>query len=221
MIQVVRWLSEFTPPDHDITSLEIRPGDGRISYGTKADRIFTVSQDGQSNLLYDAGHATGKAFEIGSLNWSPNGEHLAFTMHFKSGDWASQEGGLWLMEEGGQVPVKLLDNHYRDSELDDVAEVRMIRDVDWSPDGSALLLEIGFWEHQDTLWLKPLIPDPNEANLIDLPGVSTDGTWASDSRSVLLSGLNRGVFSNMDRAINQIQQALSDYWTGMKQSWRY
>jgi hypothetical protein len=194
-------VERVTPPDLDITSFDIRPGDGRISYGTRTGQIFTVSQDGQSNLLYDAGHATGKAFEIGSLDWSPNGEHLAFTMHFEAGDWASQKGGLWLTDEGGQAPVKLLDNHYRDSELDNVAEVRKVREVDWSPDGSALLLKIGFWEYQDTLWLKPLIPDADEANLVDLPGVSTDGTWASDSRSLLLSGLNRGVFSNLDRAI--------------------
>ena len=120
-------VERVTPPDHDITSLDIRPGDGRIPTAQGPGQIFTVSQDGQSNLLYDAGHATGKAFEIGSLDWSPNGEHPAFTMHFKAGDWASQEGGLWLMDEGGQVPVKPLDNHYRDSELDDVAEVRMIR----------------------------------------------------------------------------------------------
>jgi hypothetical protein len=53
------------------------------------------------------------------------------------------------------------------------------------------------------LWLKPLIPDPNEANLIDLPGVSTDGTWASDSRSIPLSGLNWAVLSNLDRAITE------------------
>ena len=194
-------VERVTPLDLDITSFDIRPGDGRISYGTRTGQIFTVSQDGQSNLFYDAGHATGKAFEIGSLDWSPNGEHLAFTMHFEAGDWASQEGGLWLMDEGGQVPVKLLDNHYFDPKLDNAVEVRKVIDVDWSPDGSALLLKIGFWEYQDTLWLKPLIPDADEANLVDLPSVWSDGSWAGDSRSILLSGLNRGVFSNLDRAI--------------------
>lgn len=75
------------------------------------------------------------------------------------------------MDEDDGPPVKLLDNRYYDPKLDNAAEVRKVIDVDWSPDGSALLLKIGFWECQDTLWLKPLIPDPNEANLVDLSGV--------------------------------------------------
>jgi hypothetical protein len=192
-------VERITSPDLDITSFDIWPGDGRITYGTRYGQIYTIMPDGQSQLLYDASLDAGNDFEIGSLAWSPERERLAFTRHYEAGDTASQEGGLWLLDQNGGAPIKLLDNRYLDPDLDNVAEVRKVIDVDWSPDGSALLLRFGFWENQDMLWLKPIIPDPNEANLVDLPTSWNDGSWASDSQSILLSGMNRGVFSNLDR----------------------
>jgi hypothetical protein len=192
-------VERITSPDLDITSFDVWLGDGRISYGTRYGQIYTIMPDGQSQLLHDASLDAGNDFEIGSLAWSPEGERLAFTIHFEASDRASQEGGLWLMDEDGGAPIKLLDNRYFDPKLDNAAEVRKVIAVDWSPDGSALLLRFGFWENQDMLWLKPLIPDPNEANLVDLPTSWNDGSWAGDSQSILLSGMNRGVFSNLDR----------------------
>ncbi|MGB3716813.1 MAG: hypothetical protein WA996_20535 [Candidatus Promineifilaceae bacterium] len=190
----------ITPPELNITSFDLWLGDGRMAYGTSIGQIYLVMPDGQNRLLYDAGLEAGETVQISSVVWSPEGERLAFTSLFGHPTIAGQSDGLRLLTLGVDEPVKLLNNRHLDSGRDNVNEYRAFSAVDWAPDGSALLLKGSFWEYSDILWLDPIIPDPDEANLHALLTAWSDGSWANDSRSILLSGLNRGSFSHLDRA---------------------
>lgn len=198
-------IERITPPDLAVTSFDIWLGDGRFAYGTSEGQIHMITPKEQSILLYDAGLETDSVVEIGSLDWSPDGTRLAFTAHYRDRTEDDQYDGLWLLTLNEEAPVKLLNNRQFNPERKNVFEVRSAADVDWSPDGSALLLLIGYWEYSDILWLEPIISDPNEANLHDPPDLWSAGSWAIDGRSILLSDLDRGEFSNLARASRETE----------------
>jgi hypothetical protein len=55
-----------------------------------------------------------------------------------------------------------------------------------------------YWEGYDALWLDPIAPDLDEANLHDSPeGDWGSGSWARDSGSILLSGQLNHIYGDL------------------------
>ena len=193
-------LERVTPPDLDITSFDVWLGDGRMAYGTGSGQLYVVMPEQEPRLLYDAGLRADGAVEINSMAWSPEGTRLAYSLRYSNANVRAtgQADGLWLVTLNDGEPIKLLNNRHLDADQLDVNAVRSISDPIWSPDGTALLLTGHYWEWIDVLWLDPLAPD--EANLHDLPDeLWRTGSWAKDSRSILLSGANYAAFSDLVR----------------------
>jgi hypothetical protein len=97
--------------------------------------------------------------------------------------------------------------------------VRSISDPIWSPDGTALILTGHYWEWTDTLWLDPVAPDPSEANLHDVSDeLWITGAWARDSQSILFSGTDYSIFSDLvqvERDSNYSKQLLAGETEGL------
>ena len=67
------------PPELNITSFDLWPGDGRRAYGTSVGQIYLAMPDGQIRLLHDAGLEAGETVQISSVARSPEGDRLAFS----------------------------------------------------------------------------------------------------------------------------------------------
>ena len=192
-------VERVTSPELDIPSFDIWPADGRIAYGTENGRLYVHLPEQEPRLLYDADPQAGSEVVVNSVVWSPEGERLAFSVrHLYQDHTESKQDGLWLISLRDEIPLKLLNNQYLNADASNVNEVRIISDPIWSPDGTALVLTGRYWEWTDILWLDPVAPDPLEANLNDSPGgLWLNGSWANDSQSILLSGINYSQFGDL------------------------
>jgi WD40 repeat protein len=131
---------------------------------------------------------------VSSLAWSPEGERLAYSVWSYSNIPSPKADGLWLLTVAEGTQIKLLDNRYMDRETSDVSHVRFPQPLAWSPDGQALLVRMGYWEHSDMLWMEPLVSTADDSNLHDPEGLWVDASWSVDGRAVWLSGGDRGGF---------------------------
>jgi hypothetical protein len=196
-------VERITPPDLWITSFDVWPGDGRISYGTRSGQLYIVMPEQEPRLLYDADLQTDDDVWINSVAWSPEGTRLAYSVLYTSYGAGSlgQSDGLWLWVLGNEVPIKLLSNRHLEADHSNINDMRSISDPVWSPDGTALILTGHYWEWVDILWLDPMAPDPAEANLHDPADYSWfwSGSWAKDGQSILLSGAVSDSFSDLVR----------------------
>jgi WD40 repeat protein len=190
-------VERVTPPDQRVTAVDIHPTGPRIAYGTGDGAIFVLTPDGQVQLIHTLATEQGEKPTIGSLSWSPNREWLAFTASYQDNDIDSAAGGLWLLGLADETVIQLLGSHHIEAGDSDVSVYREIIDADYSPDGSALLLQASYWEYVDTLWMLPLGADPAENNLYDPDGLWRDGSWSADGRSVLLSGWTHDLYSDL------------------------
>ena len=197
-------VERITPMERDITSFDIWPGDGRIAYGTLGGQLYVMMPDQEPRLLHDVSAETNYATTVRSVSWSPDGMRLAYAvvyddqLAFREAGYPSYPSGLWLLDIEDATPTWLLSNRYLNSEESDVNLIRIIVDPVWSPDGTALILTGSYWEWRDILLLDPIAPDLDEANLHDAPGDSwSRGTWASDSQSMLLSGVQNASYGDL------------------------
>jgi len=169
-------LVRATPPDQHVTAVDIQPSNGRIAYGTGKGQIFILAPNGQAQIIHSSAAENAEKPAIGSLSWSPNGELLAFTAAYRDNDLVSVSGGLWLLGLADEAALHLLSNRHIQPGDTDVSAYKAIIDVDFSPDGSALLLQGSFWEYADTLWMSPLGVDAGEANIHNPDGHYRDGS---------------------------------------------
>ena len=191
-------VKKITPEDQHVTAVDIQQAGGRIVYGTGDGAIFLLEPDNQARLIYT--HPAGEQGEqpsIGSLSWSPDGEWLAFTAAYQDSALDSSAGGLWLLGVKDESVIHLINNRHLQPGETEVSAVRQIIDVDYSPDGSALLLQASFWEYMDILWLWPLGASPAENNIHDSERLWRDGAWTADGRSILLSGWDMAAYSDL------------------------
>ncbi len=191
-------VKRITPEDQHVTAVDLQQTDGRIAYGTGDGAIFLLEPDNQARLIYT--HPAGEQGElpsIGSLSWSPDGEWLAFTAAYQDDAFDNEGGGLWLFGLEGETVSQLINNRHLQPGEADVSVVRQIIDVDYSPDGSALMLQASYWEYMDTLWLWPLGAGPAEDNIHDTERLWRDGAWTADGRSIILSGWDMAAYSDL------------------------
>jgi WD40 repeat protein len=193
----------------DVSAAAIWPGDGRLVYGTRAGQLYAVFPGESPRLLVDMAPAeeAGLTFDnpfVSSLTWSPEGERLAYSVWSYSNIPSPEADGLWLLNLADGTQIKLLDSRYMDRETSDVSQVQIPRPLAWSPDGQALLLRMGYWEHSDMMWLEPLVSTADDSNLHDPEGLWVDASWSLDGRAVWLSGMDRGA------AVSDLAQAGRD-----------
>jgi WD40 repeat protein len=119
-------VERITPPDLWITSFDVWPGDGRISYGTRSGQLYIVMPEQEPRLLYDADLQTDDDVWINSVAWSPEGTRLAYSVLYTSYGAGSlgQSDGLWLWVLGNEVPIKLLSNRHLEADHSNIKGFR-------------------------------------------------------------------------------------------------
>jgi len=118
-----------------VDSYDVSPADGRIAY-TSNNELFLVASDGSGRrLLLDGGPVEdGWSDRVGTPVWSPDGETLAYS-----------HGGLKFLAIDTDASRTGLENQVDTSPGFPIVHELYSPDS-YSPDGSRLLINIGFYE---------------------------------------------------------------------------
>ncbi len=133
-------LTQVTDEAEAVEGFAVSPGVGEIAYIVQ-NQIFTVLPDGSARaLIVDGGSPaeTDQYFlyeKINDLAWSPDGLTLAYG-----------RGGLNLYSILEGTSQQVLANESRDVGSGLVVADRLFYPDAWSPDGSRLLVRIGYYE---------------------------------------------------------------------------
>lgn len=100
--------------------------------------------------------------------WSPDGTRLAY-----------HDGrGLWVAPADGSSPPRLIAQNVRFAENVSPGDVRVYFDPQWSPDGTRLLVGVGFWEGATMT----VLDAGTGAELFMATVVAGEAAWTDDGR---------------------------------------
>jgi dipeptidyl aminopeptidase/acylaminoacyl peptidase len=176
---------QVTSEPVSVTDFDVSPIDGRVAYLVN-NQIFMVDSEGSGRtLLVDGGpvdetdsdyHFTRK---ITGLRWSSNGGYLAFGQH-----------GINLYSATDGAITKVIQNNLEPIEGMYPYPQALYTPHTWSPDGTRLLVEIGFYEGS-TLGVLEII----SRSVVRFSGhiACCYPYWSWDNRSVLVGSPFRGI----------------------------
>ncbi|MGD8455023.1 MAG: DPP IV N-terminal domain-containing protein [Anaerolineales bacterium] len=177
--------TQVTAEAVSITDFDVSPMDGRVAFIID-NQIFIVNPDGTGRaLLVDGGQVDEEDSDyhftrrISAVRWSPDGARIAF----------GRNGINYLDPATGEVTL-ILPNDLEPREGVYPYPQALYAPHTWSPDGSRLLVEIGFYEGS-TLG----VMDAASGAVAKLEGhiACCYPYWASDNRSVLVGSHWTGV----------------------------
>jgi hypothetical protein len=204
-------VQRLTPPELRVTCFDVWPEDNRMVYGTDTGQVYLVRDtspedlssllEGEPFMLFDAFPDAPYLVRMDSLSWSPDGNHLAFTVDYstpgasQTAGYPSSPSGLWLFELASRQATWIESNHYLGPNQSDPNLVRRLTASSWSPDSTGLLIHTISRAGTDTLILNT--QDPTGL-LIDPPGEYwSRSTWRLDNQAVLLSGRQSSLTSDL------------------------
>jgi dipeptidyl aminopeptidase/acylaminoacyl peptidase len=160
----------LTTGNVSITSYAIAPDQSQVAYIVE-EELIVADLDGARQRLV----ATLQPGRFpSSVAWSPDGTRLAF----------HDARGMWTVPADGFRPQHMLVASHPPSENQaDAANVKVYFDPRWSPDGTRLLVRIGFWEGS----ILGVI-DAASGAVTELPRVvGSAGDWTGDGRVIAWS----------------------------------
>lgn len=147
-----------------VVGYDVAPGGGRVAYAT-GSQVVAAQMDGS-----DQRQLATLQFEYNPPQpaWSPDGTHVAF----------HDARGVWIVPADGSQPPRLVAQSQSNLETAGPSGVRVYFDPRWSPDGSRLLIGVGFYEGSILAVL-----DPATGDVTDLKTFAASlGTWTDDGR---------------------------------------
>ena len=180
-----------------ISRFDLSPVDGRLAFGTVSGKIFVINPGEEPKMVADPSMNASHPVTITGLQWSPDGQRLAYTVAFQQFHDAFQKAeypveptGVWVLDLDDPNPLWLLSNSYLD-----VGWVSLFYDPVWSPDGKALAVERRTWEHNASVWFYPIQPvqtiyEAHETEYIDF-------SWATDSKGLFLGAMGYTDYVNL------------------------
>jgi Tol biopolymer transport system component len=177
--------TQVTAEAVSITDFDVSPVDGRVAYIVN-NQIFVVNPDGSgSTLLVDGGEVDEQdpdyhfTRRISGVRWSPDGARLAFGRN-----------GINYYDLAAGTTALILPNNLEPLEGIYPYPQALYSPHTWSPDGSRLLVEIGFYEGS-TLG----VMDAATGAVARFEGyvACCYPYWAPDNRSVLVGSHWMGV----------------------------
>ena len=155
---------QVTAASTAVIGYDVAPGSGRTAY-VAGDRLIAASLNGS-----DQRELAALRFEYNppQPEWSPEETHIAF----------HDARGVWIVPADGSQPPRLVAQSQSNPETAGPSGVRVYFDPRWSPDGSRLLIGVGFYEGSILAVL-----DPATGGVTDLNTVAANlGTWTDDGR---------------------------------------
>ena len=171
--------SRVTAETGSVDEFAVSQADGRIAYITNNQLHVLNSTGEQHEILVDGSEANTETDEyfftqkISGLSWSPDGSTLAYGRN-----------GLHLYHFDTRQDEHILPNDLEDRGEGMLFPEAIYSPYQWSPDGSQLLLNIGYYE-AGTLGL--YTPGNPEVLKLGEGIVCCQPTWSPDSRSIVIA----------------------------------
>jgi hypothetical protein len=154
-----------TAESDPVISYDVAPDLTRIAYATDT-RLFAANLDG-SNRIELAQLSTELSHPF--MDWSPNGSQIAY----------SDQRGVWLVPADASQPPRLLAQTQRgQGQQMNVNEIRVYFKPRWNPDGTRLLIGIGFFEGSVLGVVDVASGQVTELGQI----IASQGRWTNDGR---------------------------------------
>ncbi len=179
--------TQLTDEPVTVSEFDVSANDGKVAYLSN-NQLIVMNADGSGRtVLIDGSSAeqnTDEYFfreQFGGLSWSPDGSILAYG-----------QNGLHLYEMNSGSDAHIIKNEVEDSGSGLLIPTSLYRPLAWSPDGSRLLVDIGFYE-AGTLGVYDL-----ESQTVTRLGdgiVCCHPAWSADSQSVLVASPFLGIVS--------------------------
>jgi len=171
--------TQLTAEDADITGFDVSPLDGSLAFVVHNQLVWVDSLGANRRVLVDGGPVdeTSAAYQfhrkIAKPRWSPNGAVLAYA-----------RDGLSLYQFNTGLIANVLSNEVKTLSGGDLLPTRLYFPESWSPDGSRLLVSIGYYEGGSLGVL-----DPVTQNLVQFQGavVCCQPAWTPDGAAVLVA----------------------------------
>lgn len=188
--------SQLTLESRSVLDFSIAPDGARMAYTTNGS-LIVANTDGSggeelSPVVERPGAGAQPAF-------SPDGSLIAFV-----------RDGIWVMPAGGGARTELITDRFDENTSPD--EIAVYMNPRWSPDGTMLLIDIGYYEGRG-LALLPI----TGGEALPLPTLATQGAWLPDGR-VLVWDYG---FAYTEPGLYVVDPAnLSDYTTVLDNTWQ-
>ncbi|HEX3052868.1 MAG TPA: hypothetical protein VHP83_19575, partial [Aggregatilineaceae bacterium] len=157
----------LTTETTSITRYALAPGDTQIAF-VAGNLLIAANLDGSNRrelatLIGDNG--------MTGLDWSPDSSQIAY----------NDQRGLWTVTADASQPSRLiLQNTASMAEGQDIGGLRFYSDPRWSPDGTRLLVTVGYYEGA-----APGIVDVTSGSITEFPYASgAQGMWTADGRVI-------------------------------------
>ncbi|MGD2028146.1 MAG: hypothetical protein PVI99_10045 [Anaerolineales bacterium] len=169
---------KFTAEPAGIDDYAVSRSDGKIAYITQ-NQLVTVNQDGSGRRVWVDGSADISEEEeyylllkIIDVSWSPDGRLLAYGRN-----------GLHIIDTASETDAHIIENEIDDQGNGFIIPEAIYSPQEWSPDGSQLLVNIGFYE-AGTLGIYHL--ETQEIVRLGDGILCCHPAWSPDSRSVVV-----------------------------------
>ena len=171
--------AQLTAEPENVEEFAVNPVNGQIAYITN-NQIYLINADTTGRtLLVDASQAdrdTDDYFfrqRINGLSWSNDGSQLVYG-----------QNGLNLLTLANNTSEKIIENELDEQENGFVFPRAIYTPMEWSPDGSLMMIDIGFYEAGSIG-----VYSTNTGQVIQLGEgiVCCHPTWSPDSRSIVIA----------------------------------
>lgn len=177
--------TQITAEPEEVEGYAVNPVSGQVAYLTN-NQIFLINADTTGRtLLVDGSEYIAETDEyffrqiISGLSWSNDGTILAYG-----------QNGLNLLTLANNTSEKIIENELDIRENNFIFPMAIYTPLNWSPDGSLMMVDIGFYEG-GTIGI--FSPETGEVNRLGEGIVCCHPTWSPDSRSIVVASPYMGM----------------------------
>jgi Tol biopolymer transport system component len=181
-------LTQITYELADVVSYDVNQNDGRVIYISN-NQMLLINADGSGRqVIFDGGQTNTDSpylTDIQNAVWSPNGETIAYGYH-----------GLNLYAIATGASNHVLENQIQDMGNGFMLPAELYRPEAFSPDGSKLLISLGYMEGGT---FAVYYPSNNTLVRLTQPetgGVCCGARWTPDSNALYAALATTGMYSS-------------------------
>ena len=170
--------TRVTDESTDISDYAISPSDGRVAYISNNQLLLAESDGANPTVLIEGDKPSDTDVysyqqKIAGLAWSPDGNMLAYG-----------KNGVVLYNIQDDTKQRLIKNELDKTDNGSLLPINLYNPLSWSPDGTKLLVGIG-WMEAGTLG----VLDPVSGSMVQMGRgvVCCQATWLPDSSGILVS----------------------------------
>ena len=171
-------VTRVTDESTDISDYAISPSDGRVAYISNNQLLLADSDGANPTVLIEGDKPSDTDVysyqqKIAGLAWSPDGNMLAYG-----------KNGVVLYNIQDDTKQRLIKNELDKTDNGSLLPINLYNPLSWSPDGTKLLVGIG-WMEAGTLG----VLDPVSGSMVQMGRgvVCCQATWLPDSSGILVS----------------------------------